>query len=118
MKPAAPGNAALTDADWQSLDTVLLDLDGTLLDLDFDNHFWQVLVPRAWGEARGLSLEAAQAELVPRFRAREGTLEWYSTQFWSRELGLDIPALKRLDADRVRWLPGAREFLAEVRRRG
>ena len=111
-------SAALTDRDWLRIDTVLLDLDGTLLDLDFDNHFWQVLVPRVWGEARGLSLEAAQAELVPRFRAREGTLEWYSTQFWSRELGLDIQALKRQDAERVRWLPGAQRFLAEVRRRG
>jgi len=118
MNQALQTKAPLADSDWQALDTVLLDLDGTLLDLDFDNHFWQVLVPRVWGEARGLPLEAAQAELVPRFRAREGTLEWYSTQFWSRELGLDIPALKRQDADRVRWLPGAQAFLAEVRRRG
>jgi putative hydrolase of the HAD superfamily len=112
------GNPALTDHDWQAIDHVLLDLDGTLLDLDFDNHFWQVLVPRAWGAARGLSQAQAQAELKPRFRACEGTLDWYSTQYWSRELGLDIPALKRLDSGRVRWLPGAERFIAEARRRG
>ncbi|KEP73664.1 nucleotidase, partial [Microbacterium sp. SUBG005] len=31
--------------DWQAVDTVLLDMDGTLLDLAFDNYFWQKLVP-------------------------------------------------------------------------
>jgi HAD superfamily hydrolase (TIGR01509 family) len=108
---------ALKQSDWDLIDHVLLDLDGTLLDLDFDNHFWQVLVPRAWGEARGMELEAAQQILRPRFAACEGTLPWYSTEFWSAELGLDIPALKRQDADRIRWLPGAQRFLAAARAR-
>lgn len=111
-------NPALTDADWAAIDHVILDLDGTLLDLDFDNHFWQVLVPRAWGAQRGMTQAEARAALVPRFRACEGTLDWYSTRYWSRELGLDIPALKREDSDRIRWLPGAERFLAEVRRQG
>lgn len=111
-------NPALTEADWQGIDHVLLDLDGTLLDLEFDNHFWQVLVPRTWGAARGLTQAQAQAELVPRFRACEGTLAWYSTQYWSHELQLDIAALKRLDADRIRWLPGAQRFIAAARARG
>jgi putative hydrolase of the HAD superfamily len=111
-------SAALSDHHWNGIDHVLLDLDGTLLDLDFDNHFWQVLVPQAWGSARGLDLPAARALLQPRFDACAGTLPWYSTEYWSRELGLDIPRLKRADAHRVRWLPGAREFLAAARARG
>src|SRR5262249_10339542 len=51
----------------------------------------------------------------PRFDACVGTLPWYSTDYWSRELGLDIAALKRADAHRIRWLPGAREFLKHSR---
>jgi 5'-nucleotidase len=109
---------ALTPAQWASIDHVLLDLDGTLLDLDFDNHFWQVLVPRVWGAARGLMEADARAALQPRFAACTGTLAWYSTEYWSRELGLDIAALKREDAARIRWLPGAQRFLAEARTRG
>ena len=110
--------AALHEHHWNGIDHVLLDLDGTLLDLDFDNHFWQQLVPRVWGERRGLELSAAQAILRPRFAACMGTLPWYSTEYWSQELGLDIVALKRQDAHRIRWLPGAREFLAAARARG
>jgi len=111
-------DTALNAAQWASIDHVLLDLDGTLLDLDFDNHFWQVLVPQAWGAARGLAPAAAAAALKPRFAACEGTLDWYSTDYWSRELELDIPALKRQDAGRIRWLPGAQRFLAAARARG
>jgi 5'-nucleotidase len=108
----------LLESDWSGIDHVLLDLDGTLLDLDFDNHFWQTLVPTVWGATRGLDPEAAQRILQPRFAACAGTLPWYSTEYWSAELGLDIAALKRQDADRIRWLPGAQRFLAAARARG
>ncbi len=108
----------LLESDWSRIDHVLLDLDGTLLDLDFDNHFWQVLVPTVWGASRGLEPAVAHRILQPRFAACAGTLPWYSTAYWSAELGLDIAALKRQDADRIRWLPGAQRFLAAARARG
>ena len=115
---AATDGSALRESQWAGIDHVLLDLDGTLLDLDFDNHFWQVRVPQVWGAARGLDLGAARALLQPRFAACEGTLPWYSTEHWSRELDLDIAALKRQDAARIRWLPGAQRFLGAARARG
>jgi len=105
-------------SDWARIETVLLDLDGTLLDLAFDNHFWRTRVPEAWARLRQLSPEQAQAQLQPRFRAREGTLDWYCIDYWSRELELDIAALKQVDAHHIRWLPGAREFLGRVRALG
>ena len=106
---------ALTAAAWDRIDTVLLDLDGTLLDLEFDNHFWQTRVPEVWGVQRGLDLQQARAVLAPRFTAREGTLEWYCEDYWSRELGLDIAALTRGEAERIRWLPGARGACSPAR---
>lgn len=108
----------LTARDWATIDTVLLDLDGTLLDLHYDTHFWHEVVPAAWGATRGLSMPAAREALAPRFRACEGTLDWYCIDYWSRELELDIAALKRTDTSRIRWLPGAREFVRAVRARG
>jgi len=108
----------LDAAAWSRIDTVMLDLDGTLLDLGYDNHFWNVMVPEVWGRERGLDLTTAQRQLHPVFQARQGTLDWYCIDYWSRELGLDIPAMKVADAHRVRWLPGAAEFLARVRALG
>ena len=104
--------------DWSEVDTVLLDMDGTLLDLRFDNYFWQEFVPRRYSEARGIDLEAAHRELVPRFAAKRGTLEWYCLDHWSRELGLDIARLKE-EVDRyIEFLPDVPEFLVAVRGAG
>lgn len=80
---------------WSAIDTVLLDMDGTLLDLHFDNHFWLQHVPRRYAESRGQSLAAATDELMQRYKSVEGTLDWYCVDHWSRELGLDIVLLKQ-----------------------
>lgn len=114
----APPGAPLSDADWAGIDHVLLDLDGTLLDLYYDRHFWYEVVPAAWGAPRGLDAQTARRQLAPRFHAVEGTLDWYCIDYWSRELGLDIRALKRADPTRIGWLPGAREFVRRVRALG
>src|ERR1700744_2770464 len=109
---------AIEKPDWGHINTVLLDLDGTLLDLAFDNHFWLEIVPAAYAAARTTSVDVARTELAPRFRACEGTLPWYCIDHWSRELGLDIEALKRANTERIAWLPGAQEFLSRLRAAG
>jgi 5'-nucleotidase len=103
---------------WSSIDTVCLDLDGTLLDLAYDNFIWRHLLPQRYAAQRGLSLADAYRELAPRFAAREGTLEWYSVEFWSQELGVDVVALHHEAREKVGWLPGVPEFLQNMRRRG
>lgn len=103
---------------WDEIDSVLLDLDGTLLDLAFDNFVWMGRIPELYAEARGLSVPEAQAEIAPKFRAVQGTLEWYSIDYWSQTLGIDIEQLHRDEAHRIGWLPGARGFLERMRERG
>ena len=104
--------------DWSRIDTVCLDMDGTVLDLHFDNLFWLDALPRRWGAARGLDHEAAMAQLKPRFDARRGTLEWYCVDHWSEELGLDVPGLKRELRHEIRYLDGAEAFLDLLRASG
>jgi 5'-nucleotidase len=101
--------------DWEALDTVLLDMDGTLLDLNFDNYFWRELVPLRYAAREGVSMAAALATLAPKFASKHGTLDWYCTDYWSRELGLDIAGLKYEVRERVRFLPGAEAFLQELK---
>jgi HAD superfamily hydrolase (TIGR01509 family) len=105
-------------SNWSAIESVFVDMDGTLLDLHFDNHFWREYLPQRYGEGRGLSLEQAQAELRPRFRAMQGTLQWYCLDHWSRELGMDILALHREQRQSIRVLPQAEEFLRRTRARG
>ncbi|MDI5934725.1 GMP/IMP nucleotidase [Halomonas kalidii] len=80
--------------DWRAIDTVLLDMDGTLLDLHFDSHFWLEHLPRRYVELHRLD-EATQEEVRSRILRERGTLNWYSLAYWSRELDVDIVALKR-----------------------
>ncbi|MBS0417333.1 MAG: GMP/IMP nucleotidase [Proteobacteria bacterium] len=113
--PAANLNDPVEKLDWDQIDTVLLDLDGTLLDLGFDNDFWLDFIPAEYAASRSLTLEQAKADLTPRFRACEGTMNWYCIDYWTRELGLDIEALKRTQRERIAWLPGAQGFLERLR---
>lgn len=104
--------------DWSAIDTVLLDMDGTLLDLYFDNHFWLHYLPQKYAEAHHLSLDAAKTKLFAEFSAHRGTLNWYCLDFWSRETGLDIVALKREVTEHIGVRPNALTFLEKVKASG
>lgn len=107
-----------TSVDWQRVDTVLLDMDGTILDLAWDNLFWTEYLPQRYARDTGLSLEESHARLMPIFEDKHGTLDWYCIDFWSRTLDMDIAALKREVAGQIAWLEGAQSFLQAVRAAG
>ena len=103
---------------WSDVGSVFLDMDGTLLDLHFDNHFWLTHVPRRYGEKHGLSHEQARAELAPRYERVAGTMNWYCVDYWSRELQLDIARLKEEVAHLVAVHPHVPDFLEALRATG
>jgi putative hydrolase of the HAD superfamily len=90
-------------------------MDGTLLDLRFDNYFWLEFLPERYAQRHGLTLEAACTVLRSMLLGKQGTLDWYCTDFWTRELSLDIAGMKREIREHVRFLPGAEAFLQALR---
>jgi putative hydrolase of the HAD superfamily len=103
---------------WDAIDHVLLDMDGTLLDLAFDNYFWRELVPQRYAEKHALSLEQARARLEPEFTSIQHTLPWYCTDYWSGITGLNMAELKREIRHLIGPLEGSEDFLRAVKAQG
>jgi putative hydrolase of the HAD superfamily len=80
---------------WKDIHTVLLDMDGTLLDLHFDNHFWLEHLPKNLAKKHDISLQTAKDMMAIECEQVMGTLSWYCLDFWADKLDIDIVAAKR-----------------------
>lgn len=102
--------------DWKQIDTVLLDMDGTLLDLHYDNYFWTSYLPGRYAEVHRISLLEAEKKLFAQLESQRGSLNWYCLHYWSRELQLDVPAIYREIEDRIALRPHTANFLRGLRK--
>lgn len=92
----------------------MFDMDGTLLDLAFDNYMWLSHIPAEYARSSGLDDAAARRELYAHYERLAGQLDWYCLDHWSERLGLDVLALHRAEHRRIGWLPGAQRFLERL----
>lgn len=104
--------------EWGRIETVLLDMDGTLLDLHFDNYFWQEHLPRRYAELKGLEPVAARHHIVTQTSEIRGSLNWYSTDYWSEMLQVDVVELKHEVSHKVAIRPFCIDFLDALRAAG
>lgn len=104
--------------DWAKIKTVFLDLDGTLLDLHFDNHFWLEYVPIHFADKHGLTVDDAKERLSNLYGEFGGTLNWYCVDFWTQRIGLDIRSLKQDLSHKIAIRPNVEEFLKMLHTRG
>lgn len=103
---------------WSEIDTVLLDMDGTLLDLAFDRHFWLEHVPETLSQQRSISLASAQQLIAEKYQAVVHTLNWYCLDYWSQELALDIRTMTWEKRHRAALRDDTLPFLAALRQAG
>jgi len=104
--------------DWRNIETVLLDMDGTLLDLHFDTYFWTEHLPARYAEIKGLDAAAGRDHILAQIRSNQGTLNWYSTDYWSETLEIDVVELKREVSHKVAVRPYCTDFLDALRAAG
>lgn len=97
--------------DWQQIDAVLLDMDGTLLDLHFDNYYWHDLLPALYAKNNGWSLSEGKSRLIALQNNVKGTLEWYCLDYWTDTLKIDIKSLKHEILHKIIFRPNAVNLL-------
>lgn len=104
--------------DWSDIDNVLLDMDGTLLDLSFDNYFWLEYLPSRVAEHKAIPLEEAHDHVRTLSASTYGSLQWYCLDHWSDMLAMDVEVLKHDVRHLIRMRPHCAEFLAFLRDMG
>ena len=112
---ANPANDLL---DWERIEDVVLDMDGTLIDLNYDNRVWNELVPQHYAAARGITVGAAREDLVGHMAEIRGSIEFYSFDYWDSYTGLDMESIHREATEMIQYRPGVPEFLAWVKATG
>ncbi len=100
---------------WLDIDTIMFDMDGTLLDLHFDNYFWQQLVPKCYSDKHGVSPAAALEIINSKNVEVRGTLNWYCLDYWKKELELDITGLKTSVKHKIRVRPNVERLLQRLK---
>lgn len=100
--------------DWNKIDTVFLDMDGTLLDLHYDNYFWLTHLPQRLAEIKGIAPAEAEKRLSAMFKRYHGSLNWYCLDFWADSLDIDLMALKHEVASKIGYRPNAEKFLSAL----
>lgn len=104
--------------DWSKISTVLLDMDGTILDLHFDNHFWLHHLPKRYSDLRGVSLADAQTSLANHYEKVAGTIDWYCLDYWAQQTQLSITDLKREVQHLIQLRSDAHDFLVALKSSG
>ena len=97
-----------------NIETLLLDMDGTVLDLHFDNHFWVEHLPRRYGQIHQLAERQAAEYVAASLEAAHGSLDWYCIDHWARHFSIDIMELKREIDHLIRYRDGSLEFLRRL----
>ena len=91
-------------------------MDGTLLDLHFDNYFWLEYVPQCYAKKNKIEPDKAHEKLMAQYKSVEGTMDWYCLDYWTEQLDLDIVLLKEQVAHLIQVHPHVFDFLDKLKK--
>jgi putative hydrolase of the HAD superfamily len=96
---------------WSEISTVLLDMDGTILDLHYDNYFWLEYLPLCYSQKMLISVDDAKKKLHANYSSVSGSLQWYCLDYWAKQTNLPILELKKQVMHLIQWRDDAIDFL-------
>lgn len=97
---------------WSSIDTVLLDMDGTLIDQHHEDVFWKDMVPKAYAKKNNLALDEAKRILFAKYNKKSPrSLIWGNMDARGKELGLELRSMRSKIKPFIKLHPHTLRFL-------
>ena len=97
-----------------STTAILSDLDGVILDLNYDMKFWQSWLPEHVANQTNQSIEETQAEIQAEINKQRGTLNFYNLNYWDDFLNVDCMQIIKEKEEKCSYLEGSHEALQRL----
>ena len=97
-----------------STTAILLDLDGVILNLEYDIKFWESWLPDHVANQSNRSLEEIKAEIQAEIDIQRGTLNFYDLNYWDNLLNVDCMKIIKEQEEKCSYLEGSYEALQKL----
>lgn len=102
---------------WDSIETFFLDMDGTLLDLAYDNYFWHQHIPSVYAKYNNITFKKAKLILEKEYKKKQGSIQWYCLEYWSKKTNINLSIELLKTKNKIKVFPGAIDFLQSLKKK-
>ena len=97
-----------------STTAILSDLDGVILNLDYDIKFWGSWLPAHVASKSNQSLDEIRLKIQTEIDIQRGTLNFYDLNYWDDLLNIDCMQIIKEKEEKCSYLDGAYEALQRL----